>query len=88
MARGKHNVAFFCPCCRDTAAGYHNEDAVGEAIRDCGIPRKELFVTTKIWETNISYERALEEFQRSLNALQLSYVDLFLLHQYVAACVM
>ncbi|MGD5570936.1 aldo/keto reductase, partial [Xanthomonas citri pv. citri] len=65
----------------DTAASYGNEQAVGKAIREHGIGRKELFVTTKLWLEDASYEGARKAFERSLNKLQLDYLDLYLIHQ-------
>lgn len=65
----------------DTAASYGNEEAVGEAIRNHGIDRSELFVTTKLWVQEASYEGAKIAFERSLNKLQLDYIDLYLIHQ-------
>ena len=65
----------------DTAAAYENERAVGRAIKRCGIPREELFITTKLWVTDTSYEKAKEGFSRSLERLDLDYVDLYLIHQ-------
>lgn len=65
----------------DTAQGYYNEAAVGEAIADCGIPREELFLTTKIWVANGGYARAKASIDRSLQALRTDYVDLMLIHQ-------
>lgn len=65
----------------DTAASYGNEQAVGSAIRKSGIDRKELFVTTKLWLEDASYERAKVAFERSINKLQLDYLDLYLIHQ-------
>ncbi len=65
----------------DTAASYMNESEVGQAIREHGIDRKELFVTTKLWLTGASYEGAKAQFERSLNRLQMDYVDLYLIHQ-------
>jgi len=65
----------------DTAASYGNEEAVGTAIADSGIDRSELFVTTKLWIQDASYERAKDAFERSLNKLQLDYLDLYLIHQ-------
>lgn len=65
----------------DTAASYRNEAAVGAAIRGSGIDRSELFVTTKLWVQDASYERALAAFDRSLNKLGLDYLDLYLIHQ-------
>ena len=64
-----------------TAAAYENEEAVGRAIRRCGVPREELFVTTKLWVTDTSYEGAKRGFAHSLERLGLDYVDLYLIHQ-------
>lgn len=65
----------------DTAAAYMNEKAVGEAIRKSGVPREELFITTKLWVQDASYEGAKKAIQRSLDNLGLSYLDLYLIHQ-------
>ena len=65
----------------DTAASYQNELQVGNAIRKSGIPREELFVTTKLWVQDTGYENTKKSFQRSLDKLQLDYLDLFLIHQ-------
>jgi 2,5-diketo-D-gluconate reductase A len=65
----------------DTAASYGNEEAVGAAIRSCGVERGELFVTTKLWVQDASYEGAKVALERSLNKLQLDYLDLYLIHQ-------
>lgn len=65
----------------DTATSYGNEEAVGSAIRNHGIDRRELFVTTKLWIEDASYEGAKAAFERSLNKLQLDYLDLWLIHQ-------
>lgn len=65
----------------DTAASYQNETQVGNGIRQSGIVRNELFVTTKLWLQDASYEGAKAQFERSLNRLQLDYVDLYLIHQ-------
>ena len=69
----------------DTAAAYENETAVGKAIKrviaEGIVQRKELFVTTKLWITDTSYEKAKEGFQRSIDRLGLDYVDLYLIHQ-------
>lgn len=65
----------------DTAAGYLNEEAVGRAIRRSGIPREELFVTTKLWVQDAGYESAKLAFAKSLKKLQLDYLDLYLIHQ-------
>jgi 2,5-diketo-D-gluconate reductase A len=65
----------------DTAASYGNEEAVGRAIRSSGVPRDELFVTTKLWIADAGDERTRPAFERSLKRLQLDYVDLYLIHQ-------
>jgi 2,5-diketo-D-gluconate reductase A len=65
----------------DTAASYMNEEAVGRAIKASGIPREELFITTKLWVQDASYEGAKRAFQRSTDRLGLNYLDLFLIHQ-------
>uniref|UniRef100_UPI0036F28398 aldo/keto reductase n=1 Tax=Enterocloster asparagiformis TaxID=333367 RepID=UPI0036F28398 len=65
----------------DTAAAYGNEEAVGAAIRKCGVPREELFITTKLWVQDAGYEAAKEAFQTSLDKLGLDYIDLYLIHQ-------
>ena len=65
----------------DTAASYGNEEAVGAAIRNHGIDRGELFVTTKLWIEDASYEGAKAAFERSMNKLGLDYLDLWLIHQ-------
>jgi len=65
----------------DTAASYGNEEAVGAAIESHGIDRGELFVTTKLWVQDASYEGAKAAFERSINKLQLDYLDLYLIHQ-------
>ncbi|GIO93445.1 MULTISPECIES: aldo/keto reductase [Paenibacillus] len=65
----------------DTAAGYLNEEAVGRAIKRSGIPREELFITTKLWVQDAGYESAKLAFAKSLKKLQLDYLDLYLIHQ-------
>ena len=65
----------------DTAASYGNEAAVGNAIRRSGVPRSELFITTKLWVTGAGYDRTKAAFDRSLEKLQLDYLDLYLIHQ-------
>lgn len=65
----------------DTAAAYMNEAAVGAAIRKCGVPREELFITTKLWVQDASYEGAKKAIQTSLDNLGLDYLDLYLIHQ-------
>lgn len=65
----------------DTAQGYFNEEGVGEAVSKCGIPREELFLTTKIWISNGGYEKAKASIDESLQKLKTDYVDLMLIHQ-------
>lgn len=64
----------------DTAAFYENEEGVGQAIRESGIPRDELFITTKVWNTDHGYEKTLKAFDTSLKKLGLDYLDLYLIH--------
>jgi 2,5-diketo-D-gluconate reductase A len=64
----------------DTAAAYGNEEAVGNAIKRAGVPREELFVTTKLWIADAGYERTKQAFDRSLQRLQVEQVDLYLIH--------
>ena len=65
----------------DTAASYGNEEAVGRAIKRSGIPREEIFVTTKLWVSDANYEKAKLAFETSLKKLDLEYIDLYLIHQ-------
>ncbi len=65
----------------DTAQAYGNEEGVGNAIAKCGLPREELFITTKIWVTNAGYEKAKASIDESLRKLKSDYVDLLLIHQ-------
>lgn len=65
----------------DTAASYGNEEAVGKAIKRCGVPREELFITTKLWISDTTYEGAKAAFLKSLDKLGLDYLDLYLIHQ-------
>ena len=65
----------------DTAASYGNEEAVGKAIKSCGVAREDLFITTKLWISDTSYEGAKKAFQKSLDWLGLDYLDLYLIHQ-------
>lgn len=64
----------------DTAMIYQNEVGVGEAIAGCGIPREDLFITTKVWNADQGYETTLRAFDESLERLGLDYVDLYLIH--------
>lgn len=65
----------------DTAASYMNESAVGNAIKNCGVERSDLFITSKLWVQDHGYENTKVAFERSLNKLQLDYLDLYLIHQ-------
>ena len=65
----------------DTAASYKNEVAVGNAIKKCGVPREELFITTKVWVEDVTYEKTKKAFYKSLEKLQLDYLDMYLIHQ-------
>ena len=65
----------------DTAASYMNETAVGNAIKSSGVARKDLFITTKLWVQDTGYEKTKLAFEKSLNKLQLDYLDLYLIHQ-------
>lgn len=65
----------------DTAQSYENEEAVGRAIKRGGVPREELFITTKLWIQSDGYKGAKDAFEKSLKRLQLDYLDLYLIHQ-------
>lgn len=65
----------------DTAASYLNEEAVGRAIKRSGVTREELLITTKLWVQDTGYERTKKAFEKSLDRLQLNYLDLYLIHQ-------
>ena len=65
----------------DTAAAYFNEEDVGRAVRDSGIPREEIFVTSKLWLQDHGYEQAEVGIARSLRKLDIGYIDLYLIHQ-------
>ncbi|MGX8832671.1 aldo/keto reductase [Amedibacillus sp. YH-ame6] len=65
----------------DTAQSYFNEEEVGQAIVKCGIPREELFITTKVWIDHYGYESCKESLLKSMEKLKVSYIDLVLLHQ-------
>ena len=64
----------------DTATAYNNEESVGAALKSCGIPREELFVTTKVWNEDQGYESTKSACRASLDRLQMDYVDLYLIH--------
>jgi methylglyoxal/glyoxal reductase len=64
----------------DTAAGYKNEVGVGQGIKECGVPREELFITTKVWNGDQGYDNTLAAFDESMNKLGLDYLDLYLIH--------
>lgn len=64
----------------DTAQAYNNEEGVGNAVKKCGVPRGELFITTKIWISNGGYEKAKVSIDESLRKLKTDYVDLMLIH--------
>lgn len=65
----------------DTAQAYGNEEGVGNALTKCGLPREEFFITTKVWISNAGYEKAKASIEESLKKLQVSYLDLLLIHQ-------
>lgn len=65
----------------DTAASYMNENAVGNAIKKSGVSREDMFITTKLWVQDTGYEKTKKAFEKSLNKLQLEYLDLYLIHQ-------
>ena len=65
----------------DTAAAYMNEESVGAAVKKSGVPRSELFITTKLWVQDSSYEGAKKAIETSLEKLDMDYIDLYLLHQ-------
>lgn len=64
----------------DTAAAYKNEESVGEGIKESGIARKDLFVTSKVWNTQRGYEKTIAAFEKTLSDLDLDYLDLYLIH--------
>lgn len=64
----------------DTATRYENEEFVGNAIKACGVPREELFITTKVWVNDFGYEETKKAFHQSIKDLQLEYLDLYLIH--------
>lgn len=65
----------------DTAFAYGNENGVGKAVQSSSIPRDELFITTKLWSPYANYDNAKQQFEKSLNRLEMDYVDLYLIHQ-------
>ena len=65
----------------DTAQSYFNEESVGNAIEKCGVPREELFITTKVWISNYGYDKTRESVLNSMKKLKVDYLDLVLLHQ-------
>ena len=65
----------------DTAASYENEEAVGKVIKQSGVARQDLFITTKLWIQSTGYEGTKKAFENSLERLQLDYLDLYLIHQ-------
>lgn len=65
----------------DTAQSYMNEEAVGKAITRSGVPREDLFITTKLWMQSNGYDGAMQNFEKSLKKLKLDYLDLYLIHQ-------
>ena len=70
----------------DTAAHYHNEEAVGEGVRRCGIPRDQLFITSKLMVKDAGYEKTLKAFDESLKRLRLDYLDMYLIHHPYGDC--
>lgn len=64
----------------DTASAYYNETGVGDAIKASGIPRENLFITTKLWNTEQGYESTLRSFEQSMEKLRIGYLDLYLVH--------
>ncbi|CAM3784564.1 aldo/keto reductase [Mesobacillus thioparans] len=64
----------------DTAAVYKNEEGVGQALKEAGVPREELFITTKVWNSDQGYESTLQAFETSMEKLGLDYLDLYLIH--------
>ena len=64
----------------DTAAMYRNEASVGKAVRECGLKREDIFVTSKVWNKNRGYEKTLAAFEKTLATMELDYLDLYLIH--------
>ena len=69
----------------DTASLYGNEDTVGRAVRESALPREEIFITSKIWNTDQGYDSTLRAFDASMQLLQMDYLDLYLIHWPVPA---
>lgn len=67
----------------DTAQAYYNEEAVGNALQKTSVPRDEIFLTTKVWVTEFGYEKARASVLESMRKLQVDYLDLALIHQYL-----
>lgn len=70
----------------DTAKAYDNESGVGQAIRNCGIDRGDLFITTKLWNSDQGYDATMRAFEKSMNRLGLTYLDLYLIHWPTPRC--
>lgn len=64
----------------DTAAMYRNEASVGKAVRECGLKREDIFVTSKVWNKNRGYEKTMAAFEKTLATMELDYLDLYLIH--------
>ena len=64
----------------DTARRYENEKMIGNALKECGIPRRDLFLTSKVWKTDLGYDNTLRSFEASLKDLGVQYLDMFLVH--------
>ena len=64
----------------DTARRYENEKMIGNALKTCGIPRRELFLTSKVWKTDLGYDKTMRSFEASINDLGVQYLDMFLIH--------
>ncbi|MBQ7758124.1 aldo/keto reductase [Anaerotignum sp.] len=64
----------------DTARRYENEKMIGNALKECGIPRRELFLTSKVWKTELGYDKTMRSFEASINDLGVQYLDMFLIH--------
>ncbi len=64
----------------DTARRYENEKMIGNALQQCGIPRRKLFLTSKVWKMDLGYDKTMASFEASLKDLQVQYLDLFLIH--------